>query len=208
MVVKSRRVEIVEPVTNGAKEMVEATRPFRVVVTVQGVADLLLHGWNIEAVAGKAAARKGSKEKKTDNIESYVYRDQKGMLCLPGDALRAAMAEAARYEQDPRSPRKSARDLVKAGLVPLAPLASLGVKDWDYVARHRVVVQRASVTRSRPALATGWTCGFDMLVNSPEYLTVPFLQHLAAQAGRLQGLGDYRSTYGRFSIIGFKVEAY
>lgn len=202
------RVTVLAPVSNGAAELLETSRPYRVVIAVQGVADLLLHGWNIEAIEAKGKARKGSTEKKTDNLESYVYRDAKGALCLVGDALRAAMADAARYEQDPRSPRKSARDLVKQGLIPLTPLAPLGVKDWDYVARHRVIVQRSSITRHRPALVTGWKCTFDLMVNSPEYLTVPFLQHLAAQAGRLQGLGDYRPTYGRFSIVGFEVKEY
>ena len=197
-----------EPVGNGAADEITATQPYRVVIKVQGLADILLHGWNIEAVAEKGAAAKGSKSKKTDNLESYVHRDEKGLLCLPGDCLRAAMADAARYEQDPRSPRKSARDLVKAGLIPLTPLAPFGIKAWDYVAMHRVVVQRSAITRSRPALRAGWTCTFDMMVNSPEYLTVPFLQKLAASAGRLQGLGDYRPTYGRFSIIGFEVRPF
>jgi hypothetical protein len=198
------KVTELAPVSNGGEQAVEAARPYRVIIEVQGMADLLLHGWNIEAVEGKAKAAKGSREKKSDNLESYVYRDDKGRLCLPGDTLRAAMAEAARYEQDPRSPRKSMRDLVKAGLIPLNPLAPLGVKEWDYVARHRVVVQRAAITRSRPALRTGWVCEFEMMVNSPEYLTVPTLQHLASSAGRLQGLGDYRPTYGRFSVTSFK----
>lgn len=203
-----RKVEVLEPISNGAKALLEEGRPFEIVVAVQGVADLLMHGWNIEAVEEKSKARKGSTVKKTDNLESYVYRNEAGELCLPGDAIRAAMAEAGRFEQDPRSPRKSARDLVKTGLVPLTPLASLGVKDWEYVARHRVVVQRNAITRSRPALRTGWTCAFHLLVNVPEYLNVPFLQHLVNQAGRLQGLGDYRPTYGRFQVVEFKVVEY
>lgn len=205
----------IDPVSNGAGELVESTRPYRVVIKVQGLADVLLHGWNIEAVEEKGNAAKGSKSKKTDNLESYVYRGDKGQLCLKGDALRASMADAARYEQDPRSPRKSARDLVKQGLIPLTPFATLstplapkGVTAWEYVAKHRVVVQRSAITRSRPALREGWFCEFDMMVNSPEYLTVPFLQKLVASAGKLQGLGDYRPTYGRFTVVAFDVRPF
>lgn len=202
------RVQVLEPVSNGAEDVITERRPYRVLITVQGLADILFHSWNIEAVEAKGKAAKGSKEKKTDNLESYVLRTEKGTLGLPGDMLRAAMAEAGRYRQDPRSPRKSARDLVKAGLIPLTPLADLSVKNWDYVARHRVVVQRNSITRSRPALRTGWSATFDMMVNLPEYLTEAFLQELAADAGRFCGLGDYRPTYGRFGITGFEAKPF
>lgn len=195
-------------VSNGAAEIIDMTRPFKLTVTVEGVADLLLHGWNIEAVEEKSKAAKGSKAKKTDDLESYIYRTKHGTIALVGDALRAAMAEAGRYHQDPRSPRKSARDMVKAALVPLEPLADTGEKEWHYVAAHRVVVQRASITRRRPALNAGWRITFQMLNNLPEYLTSAFLQTLITDAGQLCGLGDYRPTYGRFSMVGFEITDY
>ena len=200
----ARKLEVLDQVSNGAKDTIEMTRPFKVSITVQGVAPILLHGWNIEAVEAKGTAAKGSKAKKTDDLESYVYRCPNGNIGLMGDSLRAAMAEAGRYKQDPRSPRKSAKDLVKAALIPLNPYADTGLKEWDYVARHRVVVQRNAITRSRPALNIGWTADFEMLVNLPQYLTVPFMQDLLRDAGVLCGLGDYRPTYGRFSVISFE----
>ena len=48
---------------------------------------------------------------------------------------------ALAFRQDPRSPRKSAMDLFKAGAVCLTPLASLHVRDWDYEDRRRVMIQ-------------------------------------------------------------------
>ena len=201
-------VAVLDPVSNGGAVTIEEGRPYRVVVTVQGLAPILLHGWNIEAVESKGAAAKGSKAKKTDDLQSYVYRCANGNIGLQGDSLRAAMAAAGRYKQDPRSPRKSASDLVKAGLIPLIPYADTGVKEWDYVARHRVVVQRSAVTRSRPALHEGWRATFDMMVNSPQYLTQTFLQELLRDAGTLCGLGDYRPTYGRFGVVRFEATAF
>jgi hypothetical protein len=102
-------------VTNGAAQAIEFSQPFTVDVTIEGTADLLFHRWNCEAVEEKSKAAKGSKAKKTDNVESYVYRNDDGQLCLPGEYLRQAIIHAAKFRQDPRSPRKSAMDLFKAG---------------------------------------------------------------------------------------------
>lgn len=192
-----------EAPTNGGADTITAGMPYTIDVTIEGTADILFHRWNCEAVAEKAAAAKGSKAKKEDNIESYVYRDDKGHLCVPGEYLRQAIIHAAKYRQDPRSPRKSAMDLYKAGIVSMTQLASFGTKDWDYEDKRRVVVQRNAVTRTRPAMKSGWRATFTLLVMLPEYITRSDLNEVIAQAGRLVGLGDFRPTYGRFQVTSF-----
>jgi len=160
-----------EAPTNGARDGIAMQEPFRVQVTIQGVAPILFHRWNCESVESKANARKGSKEKKSDDIESYVYRTPKGELAIPGEYIRGAIVGAAKYQADPRSPRKSAADLFKAGVISLTPLASLGVKTWDYLDRRRVCIQRNAITRSRPAMAEGWKATFVLQVQLPEYIS-------------------------------------
>lgn len=191
--------------TNGAKATIDASAPYIANVRIVGVADLLFHRWNCEAVEAKGKAAKGSKAKKTDDIESYVYRNDAGELSLPGEYLRQAVIHAAKFRQDPRSPRKSAMDLFKAGVVALTPLASFGTKDWDYEHRCRVTVQRNGVTRCRPAMKSGWTIDVDLLVNLPEYIPPDALQDVIVNAGKLIGLADFRPTYGRFSVASFGV---
>src|SRR2546426_11144948 len=99
--------------------------PFAAEIKVQGASPFLFHRWSVEGVKEKAAARKGSKAKKEDNVESYVYRTEKGHLAIPGEYFRQATILAAKFRQDPRSPRKSAMDLFKAGIVCLEELCSL-----------------------------------------------------------------------------------
>lgn len=190
--------------TNGALQAVAMGEPYIVGLTIVGVADLLFHRWNDEAVAEKAKSAKGSKAKKSDNIESYVYRDDDGLLALPGEYVRQAIIHAAKFQQDPRSPRKSAMDLFKAGVVSLTPLASLGAKDWDYEDRRRVVIQRSAITRCRPAMKAGWSARFEFVVQTPEYITPDLLHHVLTNAGRLVGVGDFRPTYGRFAVTNFE----
>lgn len=181
--------------------------PYIATVTIEGVASFLYHKWSCEAVAEKAAAAKGSRAKKEDNVESYVYRTETGELGIPGKYLVGSIIDkrngAAKYLQDPRSPRKSALDLFKAGVVALTDVASVGKKKWDYLDSQRVVIQQSAVTRVRPALTKGWRATFELQVLIPEYISPPMLLSVLTNAGRLVGVGDYRPTYGRFQIVEF-----
>ncbi len=93
--------------TNGAKPDIELELPYVVEFTIEGVCPILFHAWNNEAVAEKAVAKKGSAAKKSDNVESYVYRTAKKEIALPGVYVHSSMQYAAKFKQDPRSPRKS-----------------------------------------------------------------------------------------------------
>lgn len=191
--------------TNGAKAIIEVGLPYVATVSIEGTADILFHRWNCEAVEAKGKAAKGSKAKRTDDVESYVYRNEDGELALPGEYLRQAIINAAKYRQDPRSPRKSAMDLYKAGVSALTALASFGVKAWDYEDRRRVCVQRSSVTRVRPALKAGWRLTVQLAVLVPEYIPPQDLHDVIGVGGRLVGLADFRPTYGRYLIRSFDV---
>lgn len=192
-----------DPVSHTGNETIGMTQPYNTKVTIQGSTPMLCHRWSVEAVQEKAAAAKGSKAKKTDNVESYVYRNAQGDICLPGEYFRQAVIHAAKFCQDPRSPRKSAMDLFKAGVIVLPELASLGTKQWDYLDQRRSVVQRNGVNRVRPAFQTGWRATFEIEIILPEYIPRELLNQCIVNAGRLVGVGDFRPTYGRFQLVEF-----
>lgn len=187
--------------SNGAAETIGFSQPYRLSTTLEGVCDLLFHRWNAESVDAKGGAAKGSKAKKTDDIESYVLRNEKGQLCIPGEYFRQSIIHAAKYLQDPRSPRKSAMDLYKAGIIVPTEAASVGKDTWDYLDKRRVQVQRNAINRIRPALLKGWRATFEIEVLLPEYIARDVLLGVIANAGRLVGLADFRPTYGRFLIL-------
>lgn len=193
--------------TNGGKTAIDASQPFRVVMQLTGTADILFHRWNAQAVDEKAKAAKNSKAKKTDDWETYLYRDDDGVICVPGEYVRQAVVTAAKFRQDPRSPRKSAMDLYRAGVVSLTNLAPTGARDPDYLDTRRVVIQRAGVNRTRPALKAGWKAEFELMVLTPEYIGPMDLHAVLTQAGALVGLADFRPTFGRFGITSFEVLA-
>lgn len=192
-------------VSNGGENSIEFSYPYSVEVTVEGSCPILFHRWNCDAVEAKAKAAKGSAAKKSDDVESYVYRNDEGEICLPGEYLRQAIIWAAKFRQDPRSPRKSAMDLFKAAVIPLTELASLGVTEWDYEDRRRVTVQRSGITRIRPAMKEGWKATIQLMVNIPEYVSPALLRSVLDDAGRLVGVGDFRPTFGRFTVSNWEL---
>lgn len=194
-------------VGNGAAQLVEQSASWRVLVRITGTADLLFHRYDCESVEAKAKAAKGSKQKKTDDITTYVYRDAEGMLAIPGENLRQAVVTAAKSVSDPRSPRKSLMDLAKAAILCHTEMASLGQEHWDYEHRARVQVQRNAVSRVRPAMLKGWSAEFLFECLIPEHISTDMLHDLLVNAGRTVGVCDFRPTYGRFRVDHFELLA-
>jgi hypothetical protein len=199
------KVTALSNVSNDAKLDVEILAPYMVEAKIEGTSPILFHRWSCEAVEEKANAAKGSKAKKTDNIESYIYRDEKGHVAVPSEYFRQCVIHAAKFKQDPRSPRKSAMDLFKAGVCTIGELCSLGVKEPDYLDRRRVVIQRSAITRSRPAMLAGWKCQVSLQVLLPEYINPQMLNDTLQYAGRIVGVGDFRPSFGRFQVTNFNV---
>jgi hypothetical protein len=208
--------------SNGADDAVSTQRPYTMIVEIEGVSAMLFHAWNNEAVEAKGKAAKGSAEKKTDNLDTYVYRNDRQQLTIPGEYLRMSLVNAARWMQDPRSPRKSMMDLAKAALIvangddgnELTPILVGNhddgwrpTRDWDYVDRRRVTVQRAGITRQRPAFRSGWRARFAVTVLTPEYIDAKRLRELLDISGKLVGLADFRPTYGRYVVVKQEMQA-
>ena len=175
--------------------------PYAVEISIVGVADLLMHRWEADP---PAPGPKGSRSKKEDNVPSYVYRCEDGTIGIPGMNFKMCLCDAGRYLQDPRSPRKSARDLFRAGLV-VEGMGSLGVRTWDYEDKRRAVVQRNGINRTRPGFLAGWRTAFVVQVTDGEMIDLSMLQNAVERAGRFVGLCDFRPDFGRFRVESFRV---
>ena len=199
--------------SNDAENQITKETPFWANVRLQGTQDILFHRWSSEDVAQKSEAKKGSNEKRTDNLEAYVYRNDKGFICIPGRYITRAITEAGRNFQDPRSKKKMAKDLVQAAVMCdelLSPILINGepVKTWEYEDRQRVCIMRSAITRTRPAFKKGWEVDFSLVSLVPDLVTPDFLRKLVDNAGLLIGLGDFRPTYGRFRVIRWELKQY
>ncbi len=205
-----KNIDVLNNVSNDAKALIElADAPFTVHAQIKGTANFLFHRWSNESVAEKSAAKKNSKLKKTDDVESYVFRNEKKELCIPSEYIRMAIINSAKYDAHPQKPRASAFELFKAGIIcspELCPLNDGEVYDWDFMDQRRVVIQRASITRSRPAMKTGWTINAEITCLLPDLIDFNFLNKTLVRAGMLIGIGDFRPTYGRFMVTKFELK--
>lgn len=186
------------------------TAPYRMRFVIEGTAPILFHRYDCESVAAKGEAAKGSKTKKTDDVESFYYRDEGNRVCIPAVAIHGALINSGRWAQDPRSSRKSAMDLVKAGIIvepTLIPCTRNGefMLTAEFLDKRRVQVNRAGVSRVRPALNTGWQAEFDVMVLASDLMQPFFVRELMTRAGQLVGLLEFRPQHGRFQIIEARV---
>lgn len=191
-------------INNDSGFYIDMQKPYFVDVDIVGTAKILFHRWSGSAVAEKSKAAKGSKAKKTDNIESYVYRNRDEEICVPGEYLRRALVMQAKSEQDPRSPRKSAMALFNAGLIVNTELCGLGTKDWDFLDERRVIINGSAITRTRPGFHEGWGVSCQFQIITPQYISIDLFSRVLADAGVFVGIGDYRPTFGRFRVSALK----
>lgn len=176
--------------------------PYRAIVKIRGVAMMLMHRYDPASVEAKANEGKGTKGKKTDNVESYVARDEDGYICMPAVNVKACLRTAGAAFQDPRSKRKSAKDLLRAAVFVEPELARIndGVKDWDFLDSRGACVNMSRITRVRPGFREGWTLDIEVRVGQPSLVPPEMLERVIRYAGDFCGLGDNRPDYGRFTI--------
>jgi hypothetical protein len=211
VVPRKKSIEVHHPVSEDAKNILRMGECWMARITVEGTRDLLMHRYSHESVEAKKKEKKNSEAKKTDDVDSYVYRvsNKDHRIGMPGTWLHGALIKAGRSQQDPRSPRKMACDLMAEGIIINTLVAPFepDVTEADYLDTQRVVVNRGSaVPRTRPAMNPGWRATLELAVLLPEYITRSFLQEMLAYAGRICGVGDYRKGgYGRFAIVSFDV---
>lgn len=205
---KKPKTDVLDGISNDAKSALEMEMPFTVDVSIKGSSPFLFHRWSNEAVAAQQAAKKNSLVKKSDNVESYVFRNENNALCIPAEYVRMAVINSAKYDQHPSKPRASAFDLFKAGIICAPEFCVLNDGErykWDFMDMRRVVIQRASITRSRPAMNTGWTIDLEITSLLPDLIDFNFLYKTLIRAGQLIGVGDFRPSYGRFAVTKFEL---
>lgn len=213
---KANGVVIHDPSMNTTGDAARSARfeheqPYSAVVTIEGVAHLICHKFDCDEVESKSKAAKGSKTKKTDNVESYVYRVPETNECgVPGKNIKAMLTSkkngAAKSFSDPRSKMKSAAEMMQASIFVEPEVASLGKKTWDFIDRSHMNVQNRGIVRLRPGFTRGWRLTFVVNVVQPALVPPEFLRQVIDHAGNFCGLGDSRPDYGRFTVVSFEVK--
>ena len=152
---------------------------------------------------------------KDDEAEMRTYRNDAGNLCVPATQIRASFLEASKMFKLGRSSAKTVLNHIQIepfDLIELKSHKNRPIKTYDTDER-RVVVSRAGIIRTRPVVRE-WQLTFTIVADE-SLMTASFkdtgldaLTSILADAGKKQGIGDYRpqkgGNFGRYVITNAK----
>ena len=152
---------------------------------------------------------------KNEEAEIRTYRNNTGNLCVPATHIRASILEASKMFKLGRSSAKSVLNHIQIepfDLIELKSLKNRTIKTYDTDER-RVVISRAGIIRVRPVVRE-WKVRFSVVADE-SLMTASFnndglnaIVSILADAGKKQGIGDYRpqkgGNFGRLEITDAK----
>ena len=183
-------------------------------LTATGSRPLLLHNVQLASPLNPYAKKLkalNSKRVKTDEdrleiarveFEGSLYFDPDLGPYLPGQNLLRSLIGGARLS---KAGKKIERGVVVSDY--MLPLIYTGPRDveglWGdgespFIDIRPVSVQRNKVDRCRPIFRE-WVIEAEILVD-PKAIDLDEFREVAQNAGALEGVGDYRVMYGRYSV--------
>ena len=160
--------------------------------------------------------RSNKKYNDKDEAEMRTYRNDKGNLVVPSVQVRASLLEASKAFKLGRTNLKTVLNSIMIEPVDDLELKSLSnrpIKNYT-IDKRRVVVSRAGIMRARPVVPQ-WKLSFkievdrELMENSLQGTsTLELLTRVLSDAGKKQGIGDYRpqkgGSFGRFEVTNAK----
>ena len=151
-----------------------------------------------------------------DEAEMRTYRNDKGNLVVPSVQVRASLLEASKAFKLGRTNLKTVLNSIMIEPVDDLELKSPSnrpIKNYT-IDKRRVVVSRAGIMRARPVVPQ-WKLSFkievdrELMENSLQGTsTLELLTRVLSDAGKKQGIGDYRpqkgGSFGRFEVTNAK----
>jgi hypothetical protein len=134
--------------------------------------------------------------------EGSLYFEPEIGPFIPGANMFRSLINGARLT---KAGKKIERGVMVTELV--LPLIYKGPRDiptlWgkgesEYVDVRTVVIQRSKIDRCRPVFRQ-WAFEADCLID-PKVIDFDEFAEVAANAGEMEGIGDYRLMYGRYSV--------
>ena len=159
--------------------------------------------------------QKGKKTYDADEeAEMRTYRNIDGNLCIPSTQVRASFLEASKVFKVGRSSAKTILNHIiiePFDLIELKDGKGKPITEYEQDAR-RVVVQRSGIIRVRPVVKY-WNLSFTIvadaeIMNATWKEPMDALIKIVSDAGKKQGIGDYRpqkgGNFGRFDVVDAK----
>lgn len=190
---------------------------YTVSTTIKGIAPLMQHRFPMPDLGNlsKGGNKSTGAKDYTQEWRDYLYAEANGQIYQPSSHIEGALIKAAVGFKVTGKRGKTYKDLFSANVfidplyIPHEGFFVPDELDTDadkplYLDMRPVVVQRARVTRIRPAFSPGWKLSFEIQVADDE-IQPGLLQDVLSLAGKTVGIGDYRPRFGRFNVVGYEV---
>lgn len=169
---------------------------------IEGIAPLKMDRW-LELPAPK------NEEGYKKQAEEKVYKNAKGELVIPANAIKACMREASSEVGKKMEGRRNRQTIKSAVFVENDLILERNgkvLRTYDTLVKDIVVrklsKQETRVATYRPLIETPWTAKFKLFLYG---VPVDFIKECLELGGVRYGLLSHRPDFGRFKVISFKV---
>jgi len=170
-------------------------------VKIEGTKPLLMH--NPESmISDRPKRRRGEHPDPREEAEVALYKNESGEICIPAFNVKACIREAGRnYKVAGRKSTFAA--MIRAGLEISPSMIPVIHNGWTIDLRS-VVIQRSRILRARPRFNV-WELEFEIRNLDADVIHADTLKRIIEDAGRFNGLGDFRPEFGLFKLVKFEV---
>lgn len=174
-------------------------------VEIKGVSPLLMHSPN-GLKKSDATSRGAATYDPEIEAKKALYLNQAGTICIPSSAVLGTIREGSKDRKVPGKGKKSYKQYIMSGITINPEMIPLDHKGDYEIDSRPVVIQRARIMRSRPRFDE-WGIKFQIEILDDVYIKPPVLQEILGDAGRYNGLLDFRPQFGRFEVTKFEIAA-
>ena len=171
-------------------------------VRIEGTRPLLMHSCNSMLEESNNKATRSKEHNPKTEAETALYKDKEGNIVVPSFCVLSCLRGSAVNFQVPGKGKKTYKNFVYAGLKMDAENIPLITENGWEIDAKTVVVQRSRIVRARPRF-DNWALEFTMEIIDP-IITPAVLKQIIEDAGKYNGLLDFRPLYGLFKLTTFE----
>lgn len=170
-------------------------------VVIKGTRPLLMHS-TAGMLKPKNSKVKSSEHDPVEEAKDCLYLNAEKKVCVPSMAILSAMRKAATQLKKAGAGKKTLRGFVFSGLRVEPDMIELQDQTYEIDIRP-VVVMRARIMRARP-LFKDWLLNFQVQIIDEQTWDAGMVRQVLEEAGKYQGLLDFRPLFGTFEVISVK----
>lgn len=168
-------------------------------VRIKGIRPLLMHSAN--SMLDEKEQTRSKEHNVEEDLEKALYKDSDGNIVVPSLAVLSTVKKSAANFQIPGKGKKTYKDFIFAGLrIDPYEIPLISDNGWTPDLRT-VVLNRSRIVRARPRF-DNWELEFDIEILDP-IISPDTLKRLIADAGKYNGLLDFRPLFGLFELVSF-----